>query len=88
MKSFTKDPDSTLDYVINWSNWLDSDAISTSSWTVSSGITNESESNTSTTATIWLSGGTAGETYRVTNRIVTSGGRTVDRSNTITIREK
>jgi len=76
----TKDPNAVIDFKINWSDWLNGDTISTSTWTVESGITQDSESETTTTTTVWLSGGTAGLTYTVTNRIVTAAGRTDDRS--------
>lgn len=86
--SFLKDPDAVLDYQINWSTWLDDDTISSSSWVIPSGITKDSDTNTTTTATAWLSGGTAGARYTVTNRIVTAGGRTDDRSLHITVIER
>lgn len=38
------------------------------------------DSNTPTRTTVWLSGGIAGQSYTVNNRITTSGGRTNDRS--------
>lgn len=75
---FLKDPDEVLDYVRDWSALLGADTISTSTWTPDSGITVNSSSNTTTTATVWLSGGTLGTTYGVRNRIVTAGGRTHD----------
>ena len=87
-QTFVKDPDATLDYIIDWSEWLDTDTISTSTWTVPTGLTNVSDSNTTTTATIWLSGGTAGQRYTVSNRIVTAAGRTEDRSITIKVRQR
>lgn len=67
---------STLDYQVNWATWLGSDTIVTSTWTVETGLTKDSISNTTTTATVWLSGGTVDETYEVVNTIVTTGGRT------------
>ena len=85
---FYKDPDAVLDYTIDWETWLDSDTISTSTWTVPSGITKASDTNTTTTTTIWLSGGTAGTSYDLLNRVVTAGGRTDDRTITIIVREK
>ncbi len=87
---FTKDPDAILDYHFDWAggeDWLDDDAISSSSWIVPSGITNDLDTNTTTVATIWLSGGTAGQTYVVVNRIVTVDGRTNDASIIINVRE-
>jgi hypothetical protein len=77
---YIQDPDATLDYVIDWSTWLGADTISDSSWSATSGITIDSDSNTTTTATVWLSGGTPGQTYAVTNHIITAAGREDDRT--------
>lgn len=86
---YTKDPDAVLDYQVDWSSWLESgETISTSTWVVPTGITEDSSSNTSTDATIWLSGGTVEETYTVTNRVTTSLGRTDDRSFVISVQER
>lgn len=89
MSEFIKDPDAVLDYTVDWATWLGTDTISTSSWPViPAGITKDSDTNSTTIATIWLSGGTIGETYQLTNRIVTAGGRTDDRTITINIVSK
>ena len=77
---YRKDPDATLDYVIDWSTWLGADTISTDSWVVPTGITKVTDSNTTTTATVWLSCCTLGNTYACVNRIVTAGGRTQDQT--------
>ncbi len=84
----TKDPDAVLDYIIDWSIWLDADTISTSTWSVPAGITEDSSSNTTTTATIWLSGGTAGASYDLINSIVTAAGRKDDRTIRIHVDER
>jgi hypothetical protein len=76
----TKDPNDIVNYTINWATWLGSDTISTSAWTVPSGITESSSTSTSTTAIIKLSGGTAGEIYTLTNRITTSASETKDQT--------
>lgn len=86
--SFIKDPDEVLDYVIDWTATLDGDTISTSTWTVPAGLTKDSSSNTTTAATIWLSGGTVNTDYAVLNRITTAGGRTLDKTLTFLIRAK
>lgn len=88
MTSFRKDPDAVLDYQINWAPYLGADTISTSTWIVPDGITEVTNTNTATTTTIWLSGGTVGSRYALTNRITTSNGRTDDRSITIRIVER
>jgi hypothetical protein len=81
VKEFTKDPNAVLDYGFDWSDWLTTgETISTSTWIVPSGITQDSESESTELTTIWLSGGTARERYDVTNRIVSSAGRTDDRT--------
>ena len=86
--TFRKDPDAVLDYSINWATWLGSDTISTSTWTVESGITKDSDTNTTTATTIWLSAGTAGVTYSCTNEIATAGGRTANRTIDIKVSER
>ena len=88
--TFGKDPNAVLDYVIDWGDeWLEAgDEISTSTWTVPTGITKDSDTKTTTTTTIWLSGGTDGVSYDIVNRIVTTGGRTDDRTITIKVRER
>ncbi len=85
---FEKDPDAILDYQINWATWLVTDTISTSTWTVPTGITKVTDTNTTTTTTIWLSGGTADADYRLINRIATANGRTEERSIWIKVRNQ
>ena len=87
--AFDKDPDETLDFTIDWSDWLvDSDTISSSAWDVPVGITEVSKSNDTTTAWIFLSGGTDGAEYKLTNTIVTAGGRTAQRTIQILVDER
>lgn len=82
---FQKDSDAVLDYAFDWSEWLStSEEIVDSEIIASPGISVNTESFTVYRATVWLSGGTAGQPYTVTNRITTNQGRIDDR--TITIR--
>lgn len=85
---FVKDPDETLDYVRDWSAVLGDDTISDSTWTADTGITVDSDSHTDTAATVWVSGGTAPDRYGITNRITTTGGRTLDHTLYFLIRSK
>lgn len=91
-QSFVKDPDAVLDYQVDWSSWLSAtspvDSIVTSSWAAEAGITIDSQSSSSTTATVWLSGGQRGRQYEVRNRIVTAGGRQDDRTIYISVRDR
>ncbi len=98
--SFTKDPDAVLDYKFDWkalangngtSNWLASgETISTRTVTVASGLTKDSDSitDTSTSVTVWLSGGTAGTDYTVACKIVTSASRTDERTIRISVSQR
>ena len=86
--SFLKDPDATLDYTFDWSDWLTSpETINSIVTDVPTGMTEESSSNTTTTATIWLSGGIAGTEYTVGCEITTnsSPARVDERSITIKV---
>jgi hypothetical protein len=83
-----KDPQSYLDYSMDWSDWMPTgDQISTSSWTIEtiSGdaaplTTDQNTKNVSTSiTTVWLAAGTAGNNYEVTNTIVTDNGLTEER---------
>lgn len=86
--SYIKDPDAVLDYEFDWSQWLDvGETISTRLVTVT-GVTLDSSSNTTTTVTAWVSGGTVGTTGTVACRITTSQGRTDERSISLTIRNR
>jgi len=84
------DPNDVLDYVINWTSFLSQieDTIVTSTWIVPTGITKNSQEATTTTTKIWLSGGIVGTKYGITNRIETAGGRTVDQTVYVKVKEQ
>lgn len=89
--SFIKDPNAVLDYKFDWSDWLAAgETISTRTITAGSGITVDSSSitDTNTSVTVWLSGGTAGDSYDVTCQIVTSDSRTDERTIVIVCRDR
>ena len=88
MSTYTKDPDATLDFRVDWSVWLGEDTISMSAWIVPAGITQDSATNDTTTATVWLSGGSVGRSYHVVNRITTAAGRVNDQTLVIKVREQ
>lgn len=81
MPSFRHSPDALEDFPLDWSRDLVSgETILTSTWTVPDGLTEGAKSQSSDTATIWLSGGTPGTIYAVRNVIVTSAGRTYEQT--------
>lgn len=84
-----KDPSDVLDYVFDWSDWLETgETIASATFTTTTGITQDSDSNTTTTATVWLSSGTAGETYTVGCLITTNMGRECERSCRIVVSDR
>lgn len=97
---FIKDPVAELDYVFDFkaltngrgdSDWLEvGETILTKTVTVDSGLTKESDTltDTNTSITVWLSGGIAGQNYKVTAEIVTSAGRTDKRTATVRVKER
>lgn len=88
---FVKDPGDKLDYQVDYTDWLASDTISASSWSVTpSGptLSGQSVNAEDTVATCWVEGGTHGREYRLTNAIETAGGRKKQKSITIVVREQ
>jgi hypothetical protein len=83
-----KDPNEKITFGVDWSEYLGVATISSSSWIVPAGITQLSSANTTTKATVMLSGGTLGDIYRITNRINTSAGEMLDQSIDIEVIEK
>ncbi len=91
LPQIVKDPAASLDYQVDWTDWLGADVISASTWTVASpagGLSAGASSFTDTAAKVWLSGGTAGQVVRVTNRITTSIGRIDERSFNVRLAER
>lgn len=91
-----KDPDAILDYGVDWNinGWLGDDTILITSpptgsvWFIPTGLTKENEDNTETITTVWLSGGVPGQRYTITNRILTTAGRTDERSLVIVVKDR
>lgn len=92
---YSHDPDAVLDYPFNWAEWLEpiNDTIVTATVEAST-ITDDTTpvdvslvTNDATSVTAWVSGGTLGNTYTLTCRIVTTDGRTEDQSATLVIQE-
>ena len=69
-----KDPESILDYSIDWTNKLQSsENISTSEWvSETEDATLITDTSTSKTTTLWVSGGTSGTMNVIKNTIETN----------------
>jgi hypothetical protein len=87
---FLKDPNATLDYGFDWSEWLNENEILTG-YQVTSGCGITNLYNTYTTAgsvIVWLSGGVPGNRYSIACKIETSGSRIDERTIKIDVRER
>lgn len=86
---FVKDPDDELDYKFDWSNWLATgETISSYTITTETGLTKDSDSESSGVVTVWLSGGTAGNDYDVACKITSSAGRVKERTMTFRVKNQ
>lgn len=90
-----KDPNEVLDYQLDWADedsprLEDGETLVSSDFSVVEGtVVIDSESFApSGLATVWLSGGAAGEKCVILNRVTTSEGRTYDQSVNLRIRDK
>ena len=78
---YTKDPSAILDWAYDWTDWLAAaETITDHTITADTGITVDSSTEDTGVVTVWLSGGTAGENYKVACLITTSAGRTDERT--------
>ncbi len=85
---YLKDPSAVLDWAYNWNDssggktpWLATgEIIDSFVITADSGITVDSSTELDGKVTVWLSGGTAGQNYKVACLITTSAGRTDERT--------
>ncbi len=85
MALLLKDPDSSLDYSVDWGrDYLDGDALASSSWTVSpveaGGVTVGQSRFDLLVASVQVSSGNEGKLYRLVNHVVTASGREDSRS--------
>jgi hypothetical protein len=98
--TFLKDPNAVLDYKFDWkaltngtgdTDWLASgETLTTKTVMVDAGLTKDSDalSDTNTSVTVWLSGGTAGQRYNVACKIVTSANRTDERTISVEVMQR
>lgn len=86
---FIKDPNATLDFGFNWSEWLEgNESIYSYVITAASGITKVSDTNTTGSVIVWLSSGSPGVRYSIACRITTTGSRVDERTIKIDVRDR
>ncbi len=93
MSFYLKDPQSRVDYAIDWGgSYLDGQTIAASSWAVApveaEGIALDGASFDLLRTAATLTGGVAGHVYSVGNRVTLSDGRVDERSLTIRVEDR
>lgn len=88
--TFTQDPQDRLDYEVDWADWLPTgDTVIASAWASSDPVlVLEDDAFTTTSAVVFVSGGTLGQSYLVTNHIETGQGREKDQTLKIKIKSQ
>ena len=87
-QTFFKDPDVADSFTINWEFWLAGETLATSSWVVAAALAQVTTTFTTKKTTITVSGGSAANTYEVTNTVTSNSGRTESQTLFIEVREK
>lgn len=85
MPVYAKDPSSTVDFSIDWSDWLAADEqIVSAAWNIEPSLAGGLQAgqliDAGSVRGVFVSGGSAGDRYRLTCHVVTDAGRSADRS--------
>jgi len=89
LQKFTKQPNDVLDYDVDFSDWMVSgDEVDGVTVSADAGVTVDSYAFTDEIVKVWLSGGTDGETYKITVLATTEGGRSKEQEFRIKVKEK
>jgi len=81
-----QDPAETLDHSIDWSDFLATDTVAASAWSVTPAgptLSQESIGAAATSTACYLAGVALGQVYRLANQITTAAGRIAERSLTV-----
>ncbi|MBX3562464.1 MAG: hypothetical protein KF780_11710 [Sphingomonas sp.] len=92
MGFYLKDPQSRVDYAIDWGGYMDGQAIAESIWSATpdeaGGIVVEAASFDLNRSAARIAGGLAGRVYSVANRVTMSDGSVDERSITLRVEER
>lgn len=93
MTMMVKDPDTRIDFEIDWGiAYPDGQAVVASQWTVrpdeAGGLSVAASAHDLRQATATLTGGIAGHVYRLTNRVTLSDGQIDERSAAVRVEER
>lgn len=90
IETFTHAPGANLDYGFDWKSngWLaEGETIETSTWSAP-GLTVTRQLHANGITAAFIAGGKKGNTYKVTNTITTSEGRTDSRTITLAVEDR
>lgn len=92
MSFYLKDPQSRVDYAIDWGGYLDGQAVAASLWDVrpaeAEGVAVDAASFDLRRTAATLTGGRVGHVYSVTNQVTLTDGRVDQRSITLRVEER
>ena len=93
MSFYLKDPQSRVDYAIDWGGaYLDGQVLAASQWSVTpaeaGGLSVEAEGFDLTRAAATLAGGVVGHVYSVTNRVAMTDGQVDERSIALRVEQR
>lgn len=86
---FEKQPAEILDYQVDYADWFENRSDTPASFVTSipTGITQVASSRNGTVVTTVLSGGTVGESYKITVRLTTSAGMVKEADFVVRVKE-
>lgn len=92
MSFYLKDPGASVDYAIDWSQYLDGKTIVASAWSVApdeeEGVTVEDASFDTDRTAARMSGGVPGNVYSLSNQVTLSDGSSDARSIALRVEER
>ncbi len=92
MGFYLKDPQSRIDYAIDWGGYLDGQTIAASQWSVTpletGGIAVEQASFDLNRSAARVAGGIAGRVYSLSNRVTMSDGSVDERSIALRVEDR
>lgn len=92
MSFYLKDPQSRVDYSIDWAGYLDGQTIAASGWSTApdeaDGIAVEEASFDLNRTAARIGGGIVGHCYTVSNRVTLSDGSSDERSITLRVEQR
>jgi len=92
MSYYLKDPQSRVDYAIDWTPYLDGRTIADSLWSVhpneAGGVAIDGASFAATRTAATLTGGRVGHVYAIANHVTLSDGRSDDRSIVLRVEQR